>query len=278
MRRASRTVAIHASAPRHGDRVGGGRAATPPRSSSPRSPPRTPTCRPAPVRTTATAAEAFVDVVGAGAATRPSSAPGTFERRSEVTGSVDQLGGRARAAAAAAPAPAARRGRRARRPAPAPVPERPRRRPSENECSLGEPTGPTYDEDVASEVAALRHAVRRAPRPVYSVAASAESGCFDLVAAPRRAPRARSATEATLLLRHATGAPTNSRVAYEGGIVEVVAVTGLRRRGHRRRPRAVRCSRGDGGHGMVPVPWDPVRCSWRESQPPSRSRDDQRGR
>jgi hypothetical protein len=62
---------------------------------------------------------------------------------------------------------------------------------------------------------------------VYSVAASAESGCFDLVQL-RVEPRARLGTEATFCFDPATGAPTNSRVAYEGGIVEVVAVTGLR--------------------------------------------------
>ena len=96
----------------------------------------------------------------------------------------------------------------------------------ENECSLGEPTGPTYEEDLASEVAALG-TLFEGPSPVYSVAASAESGCFDLVQL-RVEPRARLGTEATFCFDPATGAPTNSRVAYEGGIVEVVAVTGLR--------------------------------------------------
>ena len=58
---------------------------------------------------------------------------------------------------------------------------------------------------------------RRPPRAAASTSSSSASS---------RARRL--GTEATFCFDPATGAPTNSRVAYEGGIVEVVAVTGLR--------------------------------------------------
>jgi hypothetical protein len=150
---------------------------------------------------------------------------GTFERRSEVTGSSissedvlvqrppqrlhRQLGGvsgrddRQLLVCPSAPAGA-----------------------TPNECTLGEPTGPTYEEDVTSEVAALRTLVTGA-NPVYAVGAGSEAGCFDLVQL-RVEPRAPFGREARFCFDGATGAPTNSRVAYEGGIVEVVVVTELR--------------------------------------------------
>ena len=98
---------------------------------------------------------------------------------------------------------------------------------AENECSLGEPTGPTYEEDLASEVAALG-TLFEGPSPVYSVAASAESRLLRPRPAPGRARAPGWGRRRPSASIAATGAPTNSRVAYEGGIVEVVAVTGLR--------------------------------------------------
>jgi hypothetical protein len=41
-------------------------------------------------------------------------------------------------------------------------------------------------------------------------------------------PRAPFGQEARFCFDEATGAPSNSRVVYEGGIVEVVAVTDIR--------------------------------------------------
>jgi hypothetical protein len=148
---------------------------------------------------------------------------GTFERRSQVTGSAissedvlvqrppqrlhRQLGGVS--------------GRDDRRllvcpSAPAGAPE--------NECSLGDPTGPTYAEDLAAEVAALQ-TLLTGSTALYAVGA-AEAGCFDLVQV-RVEPRAPFGREAHFCFDPATGAPTNSRVSYEGGIVEVIAVTDL---------------------------------------------------
>jgi hypothetical protein len=148
---------------------------------------------------------------------------GTFERRSEVTGAAissedvlaqrpprrlhRQLGGVD--------------GRDDRRsivcPAPVDGDESPR-------CVLGEPAGATYDEDVATEVAALRTLIE-GPGPVYAVE-DAGDGCFEL-AQLRAEPRAPFGVEARFCFDEASGAPTNSRVRYAGGIVEVVAVTTL---------------------------------------------------
>jgi len=94
------------------------------------------------------------------------------------------------------------------------------------DCTLGDPSGPSYDDDVASEVTALGTLVT-GDAPVYAVAVGSEAGCFDL-AQLRVEPRAPFGREARFCFDEATGAPTNSRVAYEGGIVEVVAVTDLR--------------------------------------------------
>jgi len=91
-------------------------------------------------------------------------------------------------------------------------------------CKLGDAAGATYDEDVAAEVAALRTLVE-GPTPVYSVE-RAGNGCFALDQL-RSEPRAPFGVEARFCFDDATGAPTNSRVRYAGGIVEVVAVTDL---------------------------------------------------
>jgi hypothetical protein len=150
---------------------------------------------------------------------------GTFERRSDVTGSVissedvlaqrppqrlhRQLGGID--------------GRDDRRALSCPsAPDR--SRPSG--CTLGEPTGPSYEEDVAREVAALETLVA-GRAPVYAVGRAPEAGCYELVQR-RVEPRAPFGREARFCFDAATGAPTNSRVAYEGGIVEVIAVSDLR--------------------------------------------------
>jgi hypothetical protein len=94
------------------------------------------------------------------------------------------------------------------------------------ECTLAPPAGPTYAEDVATEVAALGTLVA-GETPVYAVGRTPVDGCFDLVQL-RVEPRAPFGREARFCFDDATGAPTNSRVAYEGGIVEVVVVTDLR--------------------------------------------------
>lgn len=149
---------------------------------------------------------------------------GTFERRSEETGAVissedvlaqrpprrlhRQLGGvdgrDDRRAIACPAAPADGDG------APA--------------CVFGDPSGPTYDEDVATEVAALRTQVA-GPSPVYAVEDIGD-GCFAL-AQLRSEPRAAFGTEARFCFDEATGAPTDSRLRYAGGIVEVLAVSSL---------------------------------------------------
>jgi hypothetical protein len=94
------------------------------------------------------------------------------------------------------------------------------------DCTLGEPGGRSYAEDVDREVAALQ-TLFGGPTPVYAVGAGAEPGCYELVLL-RVEPRAPFGREAQFCFDAATGAPTNSRVAYEGGIVEVIAVTELR--------------------------------------------------
>ena len=51
-------------------------------------------------------------------------------------------------------------------------------------------------------------------------------GCFEL-AQLRSEPRAPFGVESRFCFDDATGAPTNNRVRYAGGIVEVLAVTDL---------------------------------------------------
>ena len=91
-------------------------------------------------------------------------------------------------------------------------------------CVFGDPSGPTYDEDVATEVAALRTQVA-GPSPVYAVEEIGD-GCFAL-AQLRSEPRAAFGTEARFCFDEATGAPTDSRVRYAGGIVEVLATSSV---------------------------------------------------
>lgn len=150
---------------------------------------------------------------------------GTFERRSDVTG----------AAIASEDVLAQRPPRRLHRqlggvdgrdddriivcPAP-PAGE------DEGECRLGGRGGPTYAEDVTAELAGL-HSILEGPAPLYAVARAREEGCFEL-AQLRSDPRAPFGTEARFCFDAATGAPVDSRVRYEGGIVEVVAVTEIR--------------------------------------------------
>ena len=188
--------------------------------------------------------------VGAVAGRPPSSAPGTFERRSETTGaaitSEDVLAQR--------PPQRLHRqlggvdGRDDRRMIVCPA--APDGGDDGADCALGDPAGPTYDEDVAAEVASLRSlrrgrdpGVRGRARP-----ATAASRWRSNATSPAR----RSASTRASASTSATGAPTDSRVRYAGGIVEVLAVTSLTGDGERRRPRAVRWTgaRGDGGHGM----------------------------
>jgi hypothetical protein len=150
---------------------------------------------------------------------------GTFERRSDVTGSVissedvlaqrppqrlhRQLGGAS--------------GRDDRRLVACPgTPPGAEPQP----CSLGPPSGRTYDEDVVSEVAAL-HTLLTGDAAVYAVGPGEDRGCYELVQL-RVEPRAPFGREARFCFDEATGAPGSSRVAYEGGIVEVVAVTDIR--------------------------------------------------
>jgi hypothetical protein len=93
------------------------------------------------------------------------------------------------------------------------------------DCSVGPATGPTYDEDVAGEVAGL-HSLLDGPDPVYAVEAT-DDGCFEL-SQQRVEPRAPFGVEASFCFDDATGAPTDSRVRYAGGVSEVLAVTELR--------------------------------------------------
>ena len=75
-----------------------------------------------------------------------------------------------------------------------------------------------------AEVEGLR-SLLEGPDPVYGVA-RVDDGCFAL-AQRRSEPRAPFGLEARFCFDAATGAPTDSEVRYAGGIVEVVAATGL---------------------------------------------------
>ena len=218
----------------------------------------TPTCGPATVRTTATRPRRS-STRGSGRGTATFVRTGTFERRSEVTGAVDQLRGRARAAAAAAPAPPARRRRRARRPTALIVcPAPPDGDAAAAECRLGEPGRPDLRRGRRQRGRRAAHAGRRARRPCTR----SSDGRRRLLRRSRSCavePRAPFGDEARFCFDEATGAPTDSRVRYAGG----------HRRGRRRhrtstatvdrrRPRARDgAARGDGGHGMVPGPCGP---------------------
>ena len=89
-------------------------------------------------------------------------------------------------------------------------------------CTFGAAVGDTYEQDVAEEVAALRTVVQ-GPSPVYAVERGGD-GCFEL-AQLRVEPRAPFGVDARFCFDATTGAPTDSRVEYAGGIVEVIAVT-----------------------------------------------------
>lgn len=91
-------------------------------------------------------------------------------------------------------------------------------------CAFGAPSGPTYDASVDTEIAALRTQVAGRSR-AYAVERAGD-GCFTLEQI-RNEPRAAFGIEARFCFDAATGAPTNSRVRYAGGIVEVVAVSSL---------------------------------------------------
>jgi hypothetical protein len=150
---------------------------------------------------------------------------GTFERRSEVTGAVitsedvlaqrpprrihRQLGGvEGRDDDRVVTCPSAPPGQ------------------ASSGCFLGEPAGPSYDESVAAELDGLR-SILGGSSPLYAVARGSDTGCFDL--AQRRVdPRAPFGIEARFCFDPSTGAPAGSRVRYEGGIVEVLAVTEIR--------------------------------------------------
>ncbi len=149
---------------------------------------------------------------------------GTYERRSEVTGAVissedvlaqrpprrlhRQLGGVD--------------GRDDDRLIVCPAP--PEGQP-DSECRLGDPGGPTYADDVATQVEGLRSILSGAD-PLYAVVRSEEAGCFEL-AQLRPEPRAPFGTDARFCFDARSGAPASSRVRYEGGIVEVVSVTSI---------------------------------------------------
>ena len=174
-----------------------------------------------------------------------------------------QLRGRAGATAPAAPPPAAGRGRRPRRSADDRVPGA----TVDGElaaCDFGEPAGPTYDEDVATEVAAL-HTLVEGPSPVYAVERAGD-GCFEL-AQLRDEPRAPFGVEARFCFDDATGAPTNSRVRYAGGIVEVAGRDDPDRRRSATPTSSPRSRVETGVHGGTEatawsrIPgWSPERC------------------
>jgi hypothetical protein len=92
-------------------------------------------------------------------------------------------------------------------------------------CRLA-PAGPrSYDEEVAREVAGVRSLTMGAGR-LYAVTET-EEGCFALEL-ERADPRAPFGVDASFCFDQATGAPRSSRVAHEGGIVEVVVVAAIR--------------------------------------------------
>jgi hypothetical protein len=91
-------------------------------------------------------------------------------------------------------------------------------------CTLGPPTGPTYDEDVAAEIEGL-HSLLDGDAPVYGVSRAGDD-CYTLVQR-RVEPRAPFGVEARFCFDASTGAPTDSRVHYAGGVTEVIAVAEL---------------------------------------------------
>lgn len=92
-------------------------------------------------------------------------------------------------------------------------------------CRLGAATGVTYVDDVAAEVSALRSLVGGSD-PVYEVAVAGDR-CFDLRQV-RAEPRVPFGVSARFCFDATTGAPTDSRVRYAGGVEEVIVVVDLR--------------------------------------------------
>lgn len=92
-------------------------------------------------------------------------------------------------------------------------------------CTWGAPGGRTYADEVEREVAGLRSLVTGRD-PVYAVA-DAGAGCFRLEQL-RTEPRAPFGVEASFCFDADTGAPVRTRVIYAGGIVETVVVTDVR--------------------------------------------------
>lgn len=153
-------------------------------------------------------------------------ATGTFERRSDVTGS----------AIASEDVVAQRPPRRLHRqlggiegrdddrllvcPAP-PAGSDDEREP----CRLGAPGGATYEESVEREVEGVRSIVG-GEDPLYDVTI-AGAGCFTLDLR-RVDPRAPFGIGARFCFDPATGAPTRREVRYEGGISETVVVEEIR--------------------------------------------------
>lgn len=92
-------------------------------------------------------------------------------------------------------------------------------------CRFGAPGGPTYAESVEQEVEGVRSIVGGAD-PLYQVTASGD-GCFTLDL-QRVDPRAPFGIGARFCFDPATGAPTRREVRYEGGISETVVVEDIR--------------------------------------------------
>lgn len=93
-------------------------------------------------------------------------------------------------------------------------------------CRLGPPGGPTYQEDVAQEVAGVR-SLTAGPSALYAVRRGPDEGCY-LLDLQRPDPRAPFGIEASLCFDPATGAPSSSRVVHAGGVVEVTAAISIR--------------------------------------------------
>jgi hypothetical protein len=92
-------------------------------------------------------------------------------------------------------------------------------------CELGDAGGATYAASVAGEVAGL-HTIVGGADPLYTVRRD-DDGCFALDQT-RVDPRAPFGHRARFCFDAATGAPSASRVEYDGGIVEVLVVTEIR--------------------------------------------------
>ncbi|MGQ0432080.1 MAG: hypothetical protein ACT452_06710 [Microthrixaceae bacterium] len=94
-------------------------------------------------------------------------------------------------------------------------------------CQLGPPGGETYAQSVEREVEGVRM-LTSGPRPLYRVVVR-RPGCFHLTR-ERVDPRAPFGQRATFCFDDATGAVVSSTVHHEGGVVEVLSVSTVRRR------------------------------------------------